>query len=244
MTMSTTNHHHTSTRRLRQRTLRRRQEPARWARCGLAAGALAVVLLSACGSDDAPSAYPTAATAPASAPHTMPPGDHAGAPTMDVADRAAAQRATAPFQDVAVAEAAGYQSSLATLGCFQDPDRGGMGVHYIDQSLMDGVVDAAHPEALVYELDARQQVVGLVAHEYIVPVEAWTAATPPELFGMSFHRHPTLPLWVLHTWLWKDNPTGMFQDWNPAVRPCPHGVLIFGTEQPSAATTTPSTVAG
>src|SRR5262245_57521267 len=74
--------------------------------------------------------------------------------TMAPADRAAAQLATAAFQDVDVAEAAGYASTLDTLGCFQDPTQGGMGVHYLDQSLMDATVDIAHPEALVYELAA------------------------------------------------------------------------------------------
>ena len=46
---------------------------------------------------------------------------------------------------------------------------GGMGVHYINQSLMDANVDITKPEALVYELDATGQITGLVAHEYIVP---------------------------------------------------------------------------
>ncbi len=85
-------------------------------------------------------------------------------------------------------------------------------------------MDITKPEALVYELDAQGDITGLVAHEYIVPIDAWTSSTPPQLFGMDFHKHPTLPLWVLHAWLWKDNPTGIFQDWNPAVRQCPPGV--------------------
>ena len=110
-----------------------------------------------------------------------------------------------------------------------------MGVHYIDEDLLDATVDITKPEALVYELDASGQVAGLVAHEYIVPVDAWTSSKPPRLFGMDFHRHPTLPLWVLHTWLWKDNPAGVFEDWNPAVRLCPAGVPIFGTDLPASA---------
>ena len=97
---------------------------------------------------------------------------------------------------------------------------------------MDDQVDITEPEALVYELDAAGEITGLVAHEYIVPEEAWTDAAPPQLFGMDFHQHPTLPLWVLHAWLWKDNPGGVFQDWNPAVRQCPDGVPIFGTDLP------------
>ncbi len=61
---------------------------------------------------------------------------------------------------------------------------------------------------------------------------------PPTLFGVSFHRHPSLPLWVLHAWVWKDNPAGVFADWNPAVRMCPAGVPIFGRDLPAEAPTT------
>ena len=165
--------------------------------------AAAAALLAACGDDDdASSATTTPATTPAT---TMP--DHGNDHEMDPADRAAAMLATAGYQDVATAEAAGYASSLDTLGCFTDPERGGMGLHYIDESLMDDQVDITKPEALVYELDANGDITGLVAHEYIVPIDAWTKTTPPQLFGMDFHQHPTLPLWVLHAWLWKDNPS-------------------------------------
>lgn len=55
---------------------------------------------------------------------------------------------------------------------------------------------------------------------------------PPSLFGVDFHRHPTLPLWVLHAWLWKDNPPGVFVEWNSAVRMCPDGLAIFGIDLP------------
>jgi hypothetical protein len=134
---------------------------------------------------------------------------------------------------VASAEAAGYASTIDTLGCFQSPERGGMGVHYVNGDLLDDEVDIAEPEAMVYELDATGHIVGLVAHEYIVPVEVWTSPQAPRLFGLDFHRHPTLPLWVLHTWLWKDNPAGLFEDWNPAVRPCPAGAPIFGKDLPA-----------
>jgi hypothetical protein len=194
----------------------------------------AAALLSACGSDGTDAAGATGSPGTSAPYDTMPAhyGHSMDGMTMDPADRAAAQLATAGFQDVETAEAAGYASSLDTLGCFQDAELGGMGVHYINQSLMDANVDIKAPEALVYELDNHGQITGLVAHEYIVPVDAWTSPEPPSLFGVSFHRHPTLPLWVLHTWIWKDNPTGVFQDWNPAVRQCPAGVPIFGVDRP------------
>jgi hypothetical protein len=37
-----------------------------------------------------------------------------------------------------------------------------------------------------------------------------------------------LPLYVIHTWIWKDNPSGLFEDYNPKVRMCPDGVPVFG----------------
>jgi hypothetical protein len=184
---------------------------------------------AACADDDAaPSATTTSIT---TSPTTSPP-EHETDRAIDPADRAAAMLATAGFQDVATAEAAGYASSLDTLGCFTDPERGGMGLHYINQRLMDDQVDLTKPEALVYELDANGDITGLVAHENIVPIDAWKLTTPPQLFGMDFHQHPTLPLWVLHAWLWKDNPAGVLQDWNPAVRQCPPDTPIFGKDLP------------
>lgn len=155
---------------------------------------------------------------------------HEGA--ADPADVTAAQLATAAFQDVEMAEAAGWGSTMDGLGCFENAEVGGMGLHYLNESLLDDSLDVAAPEALVYELDANGEIAGLIAHEYIVPVEAWTADEPPTLFGMEFHQHPVLPLWVLHAWLWKDNVAGFFDDWNPAVRLCPEGIPVFGVDLP------------
>jgi hypothetical protein len=186
-------------------------------------------LMTACGADQFASASgaQTDGAAAAAALH-----DHGTGHDMSSDDRATAMLATAGFQDVATAEEAGYGSSIDTLGCFQNPTKGGMGLHYINPGLLDATLDPTKPEALVYELGLDGNPIGLVAHEYIVPVDAWTAVKPPRLFGMDLHRHPTLPLWVLHTWLWKDNPRGVFEDWNAAVRLCPSGVPIFGVDLP------------
>ncbi|HEU4895645.1 MAG TPA: hypothetical protein VFT85_07385 [Acidimicrobiia bacterium] len=167
-----------------------------------------------------------------SAPAMDDSGDHGGY-EADPAEIAKANLATAGFQDVVVAEAAGYGNTMDALGCFENPEAGGMGLHYLKEDLMDDVVDISQPEALVYELDADGEIVDLVAHEYIVPVEAWTSDEAPSLFGLDFHQHPVLPLWVLHAWIWKDNPAGMFEDWNPKVRMCPEGVPIFGVDLPA-----------
>jgi len=153
--------------------------------------------------------------------------------TGAAADLAAANLATAAFQDVEAAKEAGYASTLNDLGCFEAAEQGGMGLHFLNESLMDATADPTAPEALVYELDRDGNITGLVAHEYIVPIDAWTEEYPPSLFGQDFHQHSVLPLWILHTWIWKDNPAGVFQDYNPRVRPCPDGVPIFGEDLPA-----------
>jgi hypothetical protein len=145
---------------------------------------------------------------------------------------AAANLATAAYQDVEEAVADGYVSTLGpgegSLGCFEDPTKGGMGVHYLKASLLDATLDPKAPEALVYEMDNDGNITELVAHEYIVPVAAWTASEPPSIFGQHLHQHSVLPLYVIHAWIWKDNPSGIFQDYNPKVRLCPDGVPVFG----------------
>lgn len=141
---------------------------------------------------------------------------------------AEARQGTARFHKVAHAEAAGYGSTLDLLGCFESPTEGGMGLHYLNAGLLDAEVDAAAPEALVYEMreDGELKLVGL---EYLVPEELVDPDNPPELFGHHFHPHGVLPFWILHVWIWRPNPSGMFSDFNPAVAMCPDDVPIFGS---------------
>jgi hypothetical protein len=141
-----------------------------------------------------------------------------------------ARQGTAAFHNVSHAEAAGYGSTLDTLGCFENPGVGGMGVHYLNVELLnDPSVDPAKPEALVYEMDASGDL-KLVGLEYIVLASHVSdPASPPALFGHDFHPHPVLPLYVLHAWVWQPNPLGLFEDWNPRVALCPDGVPIFGS---------------
>jgi hypothetical protein len=139
-----------------------------------------------------------------------------------------ARKGTAAFHQVSNAEAAGYGSTLGVLGCFENPAVGGMGLHYLNGALLeDPAVDAATPEALVYEMTATGDL-KLVGLEYIVPAGNVDPANPPALFGHEFHAHPVLPLYVLHAWIWQPNPLGMFEDWNPRVAMCPDGVPVFG----------------
>jgi hypothetical protein len=44
---------------------------------------------------------------------------------------------------------------------------------------------------------------------------------PPVVFGHSLHiLNPVLNWYVEHAWVWTENPSGLFADWNPNVS-CP-----------------------
>jgi hypothetical protein len=137
------------------------------------------------------------------------------------ADLAALRAATARFHQSQAAEAAGYEAVPGLDHCFTSPE-GGMGYHLIDVASLDLNVDALHPEAMVY-VPGPQGQLQLGAVEYIVPADAWDEAgnaAPPALFGQSFHLNSALGVYVLHAWIWRHNPAGMFADWNPDVT-CP-----------------------
>jgi hypothetical protein len=135
---------------------------------------------------------------------------------------AAVRAATAQFHRTEAAQAAGWDLVPGLDHCFDNPGVGAMGYHYINLDILDLVVDAAQPEAMVYVPGPQGQLM-LGAVEYIVPAEPWDAAgnpEPPALFGQSFHLNESLGVYVLHAWIWKNNPAGMFEDWNPEVA-CP-----------------------
>jgi hypothetical protein len=124
-----------------------------------------------------------------------------------------------PFEDFAAAQAAGYTLLFADM-CMEDPAAGGMGYHYVDVSLLDATVAIDQPEALLFE-GAPGEDRELVAVEYVVPFDAVPEDQPaPTLFGESFRKNQTFGLWTLHVWAWKENPDGVFADWNPRVS-CP-----------------------
>ena len=128
---------------------------------------------------------------------------------------------TQDFRNVTVAVAAGYGS----LGsCVSGPQEGAMGVHYANGPLIgDGALDASRPEILTYE--QRGGRLRLLGVEYLVIASDWHAhnAAPPVLMGQHFqyvgspNRYGLPPFYELHVWAWRDNPLGMFVDWNPAV---------------------------
>ena len=137
-------------------------------------------------------------------------------------DIAKLRQATARFHRTETAKAASYDLVPGLDHCFNNPGVGAMGFHYIDAASLDLSVDMLHPEAMVYAPGPNGQL-QLGAVEYIVPAEPWDAAGnthPPMLFGQHFHLNEALGVYVLHAWIWKNNPSGMFEDWNPKVS-CP-----------------------
>ena len=146
-------------------------------------------------------------------------------------ERTAAKQATASFAQLGKAKAAGYAVELKTTpangakSCIADP-AGGMGVHMVNPTLLDGAIKLRSPEALVYE--PRGNALKLVALEYVVDRKAWHAAgntKAPKLFGREFAlvtKNPfgLKPFYALHAWIWKKNPAGWLQPWNPSVS-CP-----------------------
>jgi hypothetical protein len=127
-------------------------------------------------------------------------------------DLDAVRAVTVGYEDFARAQASGYAK---ITDCMSD-NTGGMGFHYGKAAFIDGTPSLLEPEILMYE-PQRNGSLSLVGLEYVVPFTAWSAPTPPSLFGLSFHRNEGFGLWVLHVWLYKENPSGMFTDWNPNV---------------------------
>jgi hypothetical protein len=113
---------------------------------------------------------------------------------------------TAKYHNLAAATSAGYDDLHLCVDM--------MGEHYgKPTSFGDGVLDANDPEALVYEHTGDG--LALVAVEYV-------STEPGTVPGVGdLHYNPAVDLWVLHAWVWKHNPGGMFDDMNPTVGDCP-----------------------
>jgi hypothetical protein len=93
-----------------------------------------------------------------------------------------------------------------------------MGYHYMKSDFVDSVFDFKHPELLVYNKRADSSF-QLVAIEYAIPLDK--SANAPEGFpGNSdvWDHNTDFGLWLLHAWVWKYNPAGVFSPTNPSVQ--------------------------
>ncbi len=156
--------------------------------------------------------------------------------TLEATDLGAVLLATAKYQDEAVALADGY---VSTVECVQAPP-GSMGIHYVNPVLLEGTPDLLKPQILLYlPSDSGLKLIGV---EWVAVALADTDDGPapwfgdeapdswissaPSLLGKTFEGpmagHGPEDPWHYdsHFWLWEDNPTGMFSDFNPTVH-CP-----------------------
>jgi hypothetical protein len=124
--------------------------------------------------------------------------------------------ATSRFHSTTQAIKAGYEPSDE---CVYVPGLGGMGYHWVNPLLVDGVFDPLEPEAVLYAPGPGGKL-KLIAVEYIV-VKGGQAA--PTFGSQAFDDGGTplpMPHWSLHAWIHENNPSGMFAPFNPNVS-CP-----------------------
>lgn len=177
-----------------------------WKASGTMMAVFGAAVLSACGEE--PNAVPAVSA------HA---GHRSNAVMTDAAEAALREvkRLTQPFRALGAAMRAGYGAQLT--GCMELAPLGGMGFHYGNPLLIDGLVEPLKPEILMYEPQANGDLL-FVGVEYVVPYTAWPHDEPPSLLGVPFHRNDGFQLWVLHAWIGpKPNPSGILQDWNPRV---------------------------
>jgi hypothetical protein len=155
-------------------------------------------------------------------------------------DLAAARQATEKYQDVRVAEAAGYRA----IG----PYVPGMGIHYVRQTGHQQF-SLTEPPILLYERDAAGGGLRLIGVSYLFVGPGDGAGQPanppfPKVLA-AWHKHNNVCVlpdasasvdlsesqctsrggrftaetsWMLHAWIWKESPAGVFSPTNPLVK--------------------------
>jgi hypothetical protein len=173
------------------------------------AGATTIALVCACAATMTTTSTSTDMTTPRASQESA-----AGEDTKRDVKRIRA--ATLGFKSLDIAVAKGYARDVAH--CLDNPPQGGMGYHHQNDSLLDDKIELEKPEILVYErLPSGEYRLNGV--EYIVPFSAHPMnAEPPMVMGQKLKRAPSLGIWYLHVWVWLENPSGLFADWNPRVK--------------------------
>jgi len=159
--------------------------------------------------------------------------------------------ATERFMDVNVALAAGYVPDVACVSATDaglPASEGAMGIHYMRMDLLNiseqeprvigsgQNTDFLQPSILLYEpqMDGSLELVGI---ENVVFAEMWETrgnVGPPTFQGVAYEymaddslttdvdeAHMFAPHYERHVWLYRDNPNGMYAQFNPNVT-CDH----------------------
>lgn len=204
---------------------------------------LTCLALPACTGDDVPDA---GADVPAAEAQTYAPAP--GEPELD-AVRANAERfrdVNVALAEGFIADPSGMCVTAAMEG--QPAEKGAMGIHYFRPDMLgltgppnprvDGTgthTDFNQPAVLIYEPQADGSL-ELVAVENLVFQKAWAEAghsSPPTFHGVTYksmvddpatapdEAHGFEPHFEHHVWLFRDNPSGVFEPFNPDVT-CAH----------------------
>jgi hypothetical protein len=142
----------------------------------------------------------------------------------DFLDAAAVTMVSSRFKSLDRALAEGYDEFYK---CTEEPGVGTMGQHYVNLSYVgDPAINPLRPEVLVYE-PTRSGGLQLIALEYVVVKADWEKAfgvgTVPTVLGQDMlfraagNRYGLPDFYERHAWLFKWNPNGLFDDWNPRV---------------------------
>lgn len=155
-----------------------------------------------------------------------------------------------PFKDVAYAESQGYVQSS---GCERHPSLGTMGYHYSNPRLLgitgpvngrvngNGTYTGANPPAVLLYVPDGLGGLKLAGIEMLVFAEAWHAEhkQPPMYRGREYNymadnpdtiqdeAHGFMPHYDLHIWLFEENPSGLYAQWNPALSCSNIGIVDF-----------------
>ena len=120
--------------------------------------------------------------------------------------------AMAKYEDVNVATSEGFFDVSGFV-----PN---MGHHFLLPIRVDGTFELMRPEIVLYAPDASGNM-EFVAVEYVTPVaDLDNPGSPPEGFTGSedqWHLNTRLSQWQLHVWIGKDNPDGVFAEFNPEI---------------------------
>jgi hypothetical protein len=148
---------------------------------------------------------------------------HWKTPSGDLLDLAAVRFVSSRFASVNQAIAEGY---VLFYKCTEQPGVGTMGQHFVNLDYVgDPSINPLRPEVLVYE-PKRNGGYELAAVEYVTIAADWHAAfgdgTPTVLgqdmlFRAAGNRYGLPDFYERHAWLFKFNPSGTFEDWNPRM---------------------------
>jgi hypothetical protein len=144
----------------------------------------------------------------------------------DNSDLAELRQATVAYHDIEVAKAEFPDAfelpqvePFGTGTCIENlAGEGAMGIHLLIPSRVDGNLVLTEPEAFLYE-KRNNGTYKLTGFEYVV-----AGGPRPTLFGRAFdetnlarYGNPAATVWTLHAWVWKGNPDGVLEPWNPTV---------------------------